>query len=255
MWRSFFRFFSMLLLCGSSASAETLRVFAAASLKESLDQIAADWRATSGAEMSLVLAGSSTLARQIEAGAPADVFFSADRVWMDFLQERELIDPSTRIDLLGNALVLIAPSKTDAHVELSSPASWSAALGDGRLAIAEIASVPAGRYAKQGLDSLGVWDALAGHLAQAENVRAALAFVALGEAPLGIVYLTDARAEPRVRVIAQLPDDSHQLIVYSIARLAAAPHEPAGEFIRYLQSTQARAVFVHAGFSVFNVQP
>jgi len=249
-----FRCLLLLCLC-QSALAEPLRVFAAASLKESLDQVAKGWRATTGVEVSLVFAGSSVLARQIEAGAPADVFFSADREWMDYLQERELIDRATRLDLLGNALVLIAPSKTDMQVELSSPASWSAALGDGRLAIAEIASVPAGRYARQGLNSLGVWDALAGRLAQAENVRAALAFVALGEAPLGIVYVTDARAEPRVRVIVDLPNDSHEPIVYPIARMEAVAREPAGAFIRYLQSAPARAVFVHAGFSVFDVQP
>lgn len=249
----FLRLLFLCLLC-QSIGAEPLRVFAAASLKECLDRIAVEWRAEGGQELSLVFAGSSALARQIEAGAPADVFFSADAAWMDYLQERRLIDPATRVDVLGNALVLIAPAGSKSNVELRSPDSWRLALGDGRLAIAEIASVPAGRYAKQSLVALGSWDALEGHLAQAENVRAALAFVALGEAPLGIVYATDAQVEPRVRVVAVLPDDTHEAIVYPLARASASTAKFAESFIAFVQSPRARRIFQTAGFRPIDVQ-
>lgn len=249
-----FRILFLCLLC-QSISAQPLRIFAAASLKESLDQIAADWRAESGHEISLVFAGSSALARQVEAGAPADIFFSADQEWMDYLDERGLIDPATRLNLLGNGLVLIAPAAAHAKIDLRSPDSWLLAMGDnGRLAIAEIASVPAGRYARQSMVALGIWSALEGRLAQAENVRAAMAFVALGEAPLGIVYATDARVEPRVRVLTALPSETHDAIVYPLARVSAAAAEPAGRFIQHLKSPSARKVFKDAGFQLLDVQ-
>ncbi len=246
------RILFLCLLC-QTAGAEPLRVFAAASLKESLEQIAIDWRAANGGEVSLVLAGSSALARQIEAGAPADVFFSADAEWMDYLQQRGLIDPATRADLLGNSLVVVSPAGASTAIDLARPQSWLLALGhDGRLALAEIASVPAGRYARQSMIALGAWNALEGRLAQAENVRAALAFVALGESPLGIVYATDARVEPRVRVLAILPNASHQPIVYPLARVTAAPAGPADAFIAHLKSPRSRKVFQAAGFRVLD---
>jgi molybdate transport system substrate-binding protein len=226
-----------------------LTVFAAASLQESLDAIAALWTQRSGQPVVISYAASSALARQIEQGAPADVFVSADLEWMDYLQARRLIDPATRVPLARNRLVVIAPAGSGPATLALAANDLAAALGpQGRLALAETTGVPAGRYARQSLEALGLWNAVAGRLAEADNVRAAMAFVARGEAPLGIVYATDAKAEPRVRVVAEIPVAHHAPIVYPAARIVPARAAHADGFLRFLSGPEARAVFERAGF-------
>ena len=232
------------------AAEAPLRVFAAASLKESLDAVVADWMAGGGSPAVVVYGSSGTLARQIAQGAPADLFVSADQAWMDELASAGWLVPGSRVDLLGNSLVVVAPAGSRGDALPPEPAAWLQALGpSGRLAVAETGSVPAGRYAKASLQHLGLWPALAGRLAQGEDVRGALAFVARGEAPLGIVYATDARSEPRVRVRATLPADSHPPITYPAARLRGAAPDTAA-LLAHLRGPGARAIFEHAGFRV-----
>ena len=229
-----------------------LTVFAAASLKESLDEAAATYEKQTGTPVRVSYAASSALARQIAQGAPADVFLSADIDWMDDLQTRGLIDPRTRRNLLGNTLVLIAPrdSKVPA-IALTPGLNLAPYLGtEGRLALALTASVPAGKYAKQALTRLGAWPGVQARTAEAENVRAALLLVARGETPLGIVYGSDARAEPKVRVVGVFPADSHAAIVYPVARVAASTHPRAADFVAWLQSPAAKAIFHRHGFAV-----
>lgn len=233
------------------AGQRPLTVFAAASLKESLDSVERAWEASGHPKFVVSYAASSVLARQIEAGAPADVFVSADDRWMDYLQDRKLIEPASRFVLVRNALVLIAPTKPlITPFSLDDKQAWLTALGDGRLAVAEVTSVPAGTYAKQALGKLGLWGALAAHLAQGENVRATLEFVARGDTPLGIVYLTDAKVEPRVKVLATFPPKSHDPIVYPAARTTAAGDaKAAAELLAFLRTRQAVAIFRAAGFA------
>ncbi|MCW0394545.1 Molybdate-binding protein ModA [Xanthomonas sacchari] len=234
-------------------SAQTpLTVFAAASLKESLDEAASAYQRASGTPVQVSYAASSTLARQVEQGAPADVFVSADQEWMDYLQQRKLIDPALRRDLLGNTLVLVAPAASKAQVDLRKPGALLAALGaQGRLAVGQTASVPAGKYARAALQALGQWDAVQPRLAESESVRSALMLVARGEAPLGIVYGSDAQAEPKVRVVATFPADSHAPIVYPVASLRASPQaKAAAEFVRWLGTPPAQAIFRRHGFSL-----
>ena len=215
------RSFSALLLIAVSLAPTAARaqddagltVFAAASLKEALDEAAAAYRKQTGVPVRVSYAASSALARQIEQGAPADVFFSADLEWMDYLQKRNRLDVATRRSLLGNRLVLIAPRASKAQVDLKRPATLLAALGGGRLAIGQTRTVPAGKYAKASLESLSLWNGVRPRLAESESVRAALMLVARGETPLGIVYASDAKAEPGVRVVATFPEDSHPPIV------------------------------------------
>jgi molybdate transport system substrate-binding protein len=223
-------------------------VFAAASLKTALDQIAAEWRTTTGKAVTISYAASSTLAKQIENGAPADLFISADEDWMDYLQQRGLIDPKTRVDLLGNSLVLIAPAASPLQATISPGFPLAAMLGNGRLAMADPAAVPAGRYGKAALTALGVWQAVAGRIAAAENVRAALLLVARGETPLGIVYRTDAAAEPAVRIVGTFPPDSHPPIVYPLALTSIASPETPG-LAAYLRRPAARKLFEAQGFT------
>ncbi len=223
-------------------------VFAAASLKESLDEAAAAWTKRSGQKVSISYAGSAALAKQIEQGAPADVFISADGEWMGYLQQRRLIDADTRTNLVGNRLVVIAPVDSALRTLSLKPAAVRQALGDGRLAMAETTSVPAGRYGRQALTTLGLWDSVSGQLAQADNVRAAMAFVSRGEAPLGIVYATDAQAEPKVRVVAAIPGRTHDLIVYPMARVAKTPPAATKGFLAFLRGDEAKAIFKRAGF-------
>jgi molybdate transport system substrate-binding protein len=198
---------ALALLGAGPAVAQTTDpvVFAAASLKNALDAIADDWRRETGKHATISYAASSTLAKQIENGAPADLFISADRDWMDYLAQRKLIDAKSRVDLLGNRLVLIAPKDNKTDLVIRPGFDLAAALGDSRLAMADPAAVPAGLYGKAALETLGVWSSVAKRVAAAENVRAALLLVARGEAPLGIVYQTDAAAEPGVRVVATFP--------------------------------------------------
>ena len=232
------------------ARAETLTVFAAASLKEALDQAARQHEAVSGDKIVVSYAASSALARQIERGAPADVFISADLEWMDYLAERKLIDPATRIKLLGNRLVLIAASSNRLQVDLEPGVSLAAALGQERLAMADPDSVPAGRYGKAALQALGAWSSVSGRLARAENVRAALAQVARGEAMLGIVYRTDALADQKVRIVAEFSSRLHPPIVYPAALTVAGRRPGAARLLAYLRSAAAGAIWKKHGFIV-----
>jgi len=234
------------LLALLAPTAQAQLVFAAASLKNALDEVAA----LSAAKPAISYAGSSALARQIEAGAPAQLFISADLDWMDYLEKRKLIRVGTRRSLLGNRLVLIAPAGSAVKAAIGPGFPLAKLLGDGRLATADPTSVPAGKYTKAALEKLGVWDSVAGRIAPAENVRAALLLVARGEAPLGTVYATDAAVEPKVRVIAAFPDGSHPAIVYPAALTASAPASgPAANFLSLLSSPAARKVFEKYGFT------
>ncbi|MGQ0674101.1 MAG: molybdate ABC transporter substrate-binding protein [Hyphomicrobium sp.] len=241
-----------LLTLAPAATAEpsTITVFAAASLKNALDDAAAHYKTATGTQAIVSYAASSALAKQIEQGAPADIFIAADRDWMDYLAKADLIRTDTRADLLSNRLVLIAPASNTLSLEIKNGFALAAALGDGRLAVADVSAVPAGRYAKAALESLGVWTTVADRTAPAENVRVALMFVARGEAPLGIVYATDARAEPKVRVVGVFPESSHPPIVYPIAVTATAKNpDAAAAFVGYLRSADGQAVFAGHGFS------
>ena len=229
-----------------------ITVFAAASLKESLDALGARWKQRGGHEVVIAYAASSALAKQIEQQAPADIFISADREWMDYLQVRGLVVASSRFDLAGNRLVLVAPATSAlATLSLASPQPMLAVLGrDGRLAVAETVAVPAGRYAREALERRGLWRAVETRLAQAGNVRAAMAFVARGEAPLGIVYFTDAKAEPKVRVVATFDPRDHAAIVYPAARVSGSRAAQADGFLAFLRSREARRVLRRAGFTM-----
>lgn len=229
-----------------------LTVFAAASLKESMDEAAAAYQAATGQAVRVSYAASSALARQIEQGAPADVFVSADLDWMDRLQARTLVDAGSRSELLGNRLVLVAPASSAARpVALRKGLDLRPLLGErGRIALGMVDSVPAGKYARAAFESLGMWQAIEPRVAGVENVRAALMLVARGEAPLGVVYASDARAEPRVRVLATFPADAHPEIVYPAARVAASRHPHAAGFVAWLQRPEARAIFLRHGFSL-----
>jgi molybdate transport system substrate-binding protein len=231
------------------AQTDKFVVFAAASLKNALDAIAGKWQAESGHQPTISYAASSTLAKQIENGAPADLFISADEDWMDYLQQRQLIDPKTRVDLLGNKLVLIAPKDSPAKTAIATGFPLLQLLGDGHLAMADPASVPAGKYGKAALTKLGVWDAVSSRVAAAENVRAALLLVARGEAPLGIVYQTDAAVEPGVKIVAAFPPDMHPPITYPLA-LTLSARQPAAVFAAFLRGRAAAALFEAQGFTV-----
>jgi molybdate transport system substrate-binding protein len=226
-------------------------VFAAASLKNALDAVNAAFEAQGGAKVTVSYAASSALAKQIETGAPADVFISADRAWMDYLMERKLIAPGSDFALLGNRLVMIAPKDSAISLAIANGFPLAAALGEGRLATADVAAVPAGRYARAALTALGVWGSVEGRLAQAENARAALKLVASGEAPLGIGYATDARAEPAVKVVGEFPEASHPPIVYPAGMVTAAADQAAAlTYLAFLRSAGASAVFGAHGFAV-----
>lgn len=227
-------------------------VFAAASLKTALDRIAAAWKAKTGHDATLSYGASSAVAKQIEAGAPADLFLSANLKWMDWIEERNLIADGSRKNLLGNALVLIAPKESDARIEIGQGFPLAKALGDGRLAMGEPSSVPAGIYGKAALENLGVWEAVAPKVAGATNVRVALAYVARGETPLGIVYATDANSEPNVKVIDTFPAESHPPIIYPVARTAASTNLDAETFMDFLSSPEASAIFEDEGFTVLD---
>jgi len=234
----------------ADAAAPPLAVFAAASLMESLDAATAAFEQASGQPVQVTYAGSPALARQIAQHAPVDVFISADSEWMDWLQQRGLVDPASRVDLLGNRLVLIGPADGATAVTLAPGTDLRPLLGgDGRLALAMTDSVPAGRYAKAALQSLGMWEALQPRLAEAENVRAALLLVARGEAPLGVVYASDAQAEPRVAVLATFPADSHPSIVYPAARVRASGHPQAQALLDWLATPEADAIFRRHGLA------
>ncbi|HEY4344295.1 MAG TPA: molybdate ABC transporter substrate-binding protein [Parvibaculum sp.] len=250
-WRTAFAvvFFFTASFTAASADAGKTLVFAAASLTDVLTQIGKDYEAQTGKKVVISFAASSALARQIEASPGADIFFSADQDWMDYLAERGLIRNDTRADLLGNKLVLVAPAASTASFNIGQGFPLAQALDGGRLAVADPDSVPAGKYARTALTSLGVWNGLVDHLAQAENVRVALAYVARGETPFGIVYLTDALAQKKVRVAGTFPEDSHLPITYPVALTKTAAPE-AAEFLAYLKSAKAKDVYAKAGFTV-----
>lgn len=253
--RAFGISFGILLAIAISgvARAADVTVFAAASLKDALSEIGTQYQQKTGHTAVFSFAASSVLARQIENSQGVDVFASADSDWMDYLDSRGLIAHDTRRDLLGNHLVLIAPSDSKAEIRIAPHFDLMGALGGGRLAIADPDSVPAGKYGKSALMSLGVWNTVVDHLAQAENVRAALAYVARGETPLGIVYTTDAMSEPKVKIVGQFPDNSHAPIVYPFA--ATKDAKPlAREFLRFLEGPEAAAVFRKDGFTVLKRQ-
>ena len=240
----------ILLLCAlwpvvSFAAPPT--IFAAASLKPALDDLAAQGGLGKPAPR-LVYAASSALARQVEQGAPADIFISADEAWMDDVAAHDAIIPGTRHDLLGNALVLVAPRASSTQVNLARPRSLLQALGSNRLAIALPKAVPAGRYASEALDGLGLWNALQPKLAISRDVRAALELVALGECPLGIVYRSDAASEPRVRIVATFPFSSHTPIVYPMAIVRGHDNAASRALLEALRSPRAQTTFRHYGF-------
>ena len=224
-------------------------MFAAASLKNALDSINAAWKADSGKEATISYAASPALAKQIEAAAPADIFISADLQWMKYLAEKNLIRTDSEVKLLGNRIVLIAPkdSKVEATIEPNFP--LDKLVGDGKLAMADVKAVPAGRYGKAALEALGVWASVEAKVAQAENVRAALKLVAIGEASLGIVYRTDANAEPGVKVLGIFPDNTHEPIIYPVALTASSANPDAAAFLQFLQSAKAKALFEAQGFT------
>ena len=235
----------------ASAQGQKLIIFAAASLKDALDEVNVAYQHENSQETATSYAASSTLAKQIEAAAPADVFISADLDWMDYLAKRNLIKPETRANLLGNRLVLIAPVNSPLNLAIGPNFSLAQALGNGRLAIADPNGVPAGRYGKAALQSLGVWSTIADRLAPAENVRAALALVARGETPLGIVYQTDAASDKDVKIVGIFPQDTHPPIIYPIAVVASSTNPAALGYLAYLKSHAARPTFEKHGFTVF----
>jgi molybdate transport system substrate-binding protein len=240
------------------AQARPLVIFAAASLKNALDGAAQAWSQGTGVGAGkpapkISYAASNTLAKQIEQGAPADVFFSADTDWMGYLEEKKLIRAGSRFDLLGNRIVLIAPKSSSVALALQPGVDLAPALGkDGRIAMGNTDAVPAGRYGKAALEHLGAWVGIKSRSAQAESVRAALALVARGEAPLGIVYATDAAAEPGVRVVATFPAESHPPIVYPLAILRESNHPDAPGLLAFLRGEAAKALFEAQGFTPLN---
>jgi molybdate transport system substrate-binding protein len=233
----------------ASAKDKTLVVFAAASMKNALDDIDTAFIARTGIKVSASYAASSTLAKQIEQGAPADIFVSADTDWMDYATGKKTITEPTRLNLLGNSIVLIAPkdSKID-HVTIGQGFELAKLAGDGKIATGDVKSVPVGKYAKAALEKLGAWRAAEPKFAMADSVRAALTLVARGEAALGIVYLTDAKVEPGVKIVGTFPPNSHPAIIYPVAATTTGKVE-ARQYLDYLRSQAAKAVFEKYGFS------
>jgi molybdate transport system substrate-binding protein len=238
----------------SAAHAQSgdLVIFAAASLKNALDAVNAQWQKETGKKAVISYAASSALAKQIEQGAPAQMFISADLDWMDYLAGKNLIKPETRSNLLGNRIVLIAPKAKAQPVDIKAGFDLTTILGGGRLSMANVDSVPAGKYGKAALEKLGVWPSVSKSIAQAENVRAALLLVSRGEAPAGIVYQTDAAADPSVAIIGTFPEDSHPPIIYPIALTATAINPDAAEFLDYIRSAKAKPLFEAQGFTVLS---
>jgi molybdate transport system substrate-binding protein len=252
-------FFALAILFGpavlpASAQDKSLTVFAAASMKNALDDIDAAYTAKTGVKIVASYAASSALAKQIEQGAPADVFVSADTDWMEYAINKKNVNAPTRVNLLGNRMVLIAPkdSKID-NVTIGQDFDLAKLVGDGKIATADVTSVPVGKYAKASLEKLGAWAAAEPKFAMTENVRAALALVARGEAALGIVYSTDAKVEPGVKIVGTFPMDSHPPIIYPVAATSTAKPE-AGSYLAFLRSSAAKAIFEKYGFS-FLVSP
>ncbi|MFL5048817.1 MAG: molybdate ABC transporter substrate-binding protein [Xanthobacteraceae bacterium] len=234
----------------AAAQGRNVLVFAAASLKTALDEVAAQWQRETGKKVSISYAASNTLIRQIELGAPADIFISADLDWMDYGQQKDLIKPDTRSNLLGNRLVLIAPKDASVSVSIAPGFDLAAALKGGRLAMGNVDAVPAGKYGKAALEKLGAWHGVKDKIAQAESVRAALVLVSRGEAPLGLVYQTDAASDPAVKIVARFPENTHPPIIYPIAVTKESRNAEAQALLNYIRSPAARPVFERQGFTV-----
>jgi molybdate transport system substrate-binding protein len=234
----------------AAAQGKDVVVFAAASLKNALDDIAGQWQRETGKKVVISYAASNTLIKQIEQGAPADIFISADLDWMDYGQQKDLIKPDSRSNLLGNRLVLIAPKDSSVSANIQPGFDLAALLKGGRLAMGNVDAVPAGKYGKASLEKLGVWDSVKDKIAQAESVRAALLFVSRGEAPLGIVYQTDATADPSVKIVGTFPENTHPPIIYPVALTKESTNADAQAFLNYLRSPAARAAFERQGFAV-----
>lgn len=239
-----------LTLPATGASASDLTIFAAASLKTALDEVVATFETQTEVAGAISYAGTSVLARQIALGAPADVVLSASSDWMGWLEAEGALEPGTQVDLLGNHLVLIAHGPHEA-IEANAQ-SLRQVIGDARVAMALVEAVPAGIYGKTALETLGLWDSMQSQIVQTDNARSALALVARGEAAFGIVYATDALAEPRVSVIARFPPSSHEKIVYPVAVVAGRASENTAQFIDYLQGDTARKIFERQGFVVLD---
>ncbi len=252
-------FATFMILCGSAQSPalaqdKSLTVFAAASMKNALDDVDAAFTGRTGVKVVASYAASPALAKQIEQGAPADIFLSADTDWMDYSIGKKNINEPTRVNLLGNSIVLIAPKDSKiGNVAIAPGFDLAKLAGDGKIATADVKSVPVGKYAKASLEKLGAWTAAAPKFAMTENVRAALALVARGEAVLGIVYSTDAKVEPGVRIVGTFPADSQPSIIYPVAATATAKAE-AADYLAFLRSSAAKAIFEKYGFS-FLVSP
>jgi molybdate transport system substrate-binding protein len=252
-------FTAFVILCGSAqtpvfAEDKTLVVFAAASMKNALDDIDLAFTAKTGVKVNASYAASSALAKQIEQGAPADIFVSADTDWMDYAIGKKTINEPTRVNLLGNSIVLIAPkdSRID-NVTIGPGFDLAKLAGDGKIATGDVKAVPVGKYAKAALEKLGAWQAAEPKFAMAESVRAALTLVARGEAVLGIVYSTDAKVEPGVKIVGTFPADSHPAIIYPVAATATAKPEAAA-YLDFLRSSAAKAVLEKYGF-IYLIHP
>ena len=233
----------------AAAQEKPLTVFAAASMKNALDEVNAAYTQKTNTKVVVSYAASSALMKQIEQGAPADVFISADLDWMDYGSKAKVIKDDTRTNLLGNKIVLIAPKDSKiTNVTIGQGFDLAGLAGDGRIATGDVQAVPVGKYAKAALEKLGAWDKAAPKFAMAESVRAALALVARGEAALGIVYETDAKVEPGVKIVGAFPADSHPPIVYPVAATAGARSNPA-DYLAFLRSAAAKAIFEKYGFT------
>src|SRR5262245_39241784 len=234
---------ALALMCMGGAHAQNLTVFAAASLKNALDEIDAQYQARGGVKAAISYASSSALARQAESGAPADIFISADLDWMDYVEKRNLVRAGSRANLLRNEIVLVGPADSNASFTIGPGFPLAKLLGNGRLAMGDPDHVPAGKYGKAALENLQVWSSVADRIARAENVRAALLFVSRGEAPLGIVYRTDAAADKNVRIVGTFPANSHPPIIYPAALLAGGKSPAAEKYFTFLKSPEAAAIF------------
>ncbi len=244
---------SVVATIGLSAPAfaqDKVTVFAAASMKNALDAANAEWAKETSNEATVSYAASSALAKQIEAGAPADLFISADLAWMDYVAGKKLIKEDTRTNLLGNRLVLVAPADKAKPVEIKQGFDLAKLVGDGKLAMGAVDSVPAGKYGKAALEKLGVWSSVEGKVAGAESVRAALVLVSRGEAPYGIVYQTDAAADQGVKIVGTFPQDSHDPIIYPVAILSESKSPAAAAYLEFLKSAKAAPFFEKQGFTI-----
>ncbi len=233
-----------------AAVGTTLTAFAAASMKNALDDVNAAYAAKSGVKVTSSYAASSVLAKQLEQGAPADVFISADTAWMDYAIQKKSINEATRVDLLGNKIVLIAPKDSKiGNVSIGAGFDLAKLAGDSRIATGDVTSVPVGKYAKSALEKLGAWTAAEPKFAMADSVRAALTLVSRGEAGLGIVYETDAKVDPGVKIVGTFPADSHPAIIYPVAATVTAKPDTKA-YLDFLRTDPARAIFEKYGFTV-----